>query len=404
MCLVQVPADPGQWLVQYSGVQKHGFGVGHSRSATFDQRYAPTINRNSSDYARNPARPLQPGPGPDRDTRGREMSDSVPAPILVVGPGGPAGREILAALLEAGVAIIAVSPDVPEYSRPNLTWMQHDLAREHARVQAHVMVCAGADALSLAARQARAMPRLRRIVALSSASVVVKQRSADPDERAEVGLLVEAEQALAAMAEKRGFDMIWVASLFSHLPDRLFRAWLTKLHALLAPGGVLCFSVRDESQFVGQMPAEGFVYRPESEQIPIDASIYGTAGPASIMSGRPSIPASPRLWNARESRARWPWSRTCIFFLTLKDRHRSVPTGFAADPGVGGPDALQRRRPDSHRGLGLLAGWKQTRRSRSSHRWRSGTHHDRHRAPGCRPGLRQPGARPQRFRFQRHGG
>lgn len=73
------------------------------------------------------------------------------------------------------------------------------------------------------------------------------------------------------------FDMIWVASLFSHLPDRLFRAWLGKLHALLAPGGVLCFSVRDESQFAGAMPATGFVYRPESERIPIDSSIYGTA-------------------------------------------------------------------------------------------------------------------------------
>jgi len=80
-----------------------------------------------------------------------------------------------------------------------------------------------------------------------------------------------------AFSVNRRFDMIWVASLFSHLPDRLFRAWLGKLHSLLEPGGVLCFSVRDESQFGGKMPAEGFVYRPESERIPIDSSIYGTA-------------------------------------------------------------------------------------------------------------------------------
>lgn len=73
------------------------------------------------------------------------------------------------------------------------------------------------------------------------------------------------------------FDLIWVASLFSHLPDRLFRAWLGRLHALLAPGGVLCFSVRDQSQFAGAMPETGFVYRPESERIPIDSSVYGTA-------------------------------------------------------------------------------------------------------------------------------
>ena len=81
----------------------------------------------------------------------------------------------------------------------------------------------------------------------------------------------------AAFSIDQRFDMIWVASLFSHLPDRLFRAWLGKLHSLLAPGGLLCFSVRDESQFAGEMPEAGFVYRPESERIPIDASVYGTA-------------------------------------------------------------------------------------------------------------------------------
>jgi len=80
-----------------------------------------------------------------------------------------------------------------------------------------------------------------------------------------------------ALSIGQRFDMIWVASLFSHLPDRLFRAWLGKLHSLLAPGGLLCFSVRDESQFAGEMPEAGFVYRPESERIPIDSSVYGTA-------------------------------------------------------------------------------------------------------------------------------
>ena len=85
--------------------------------------------------------------------------------------------------------------------------MQHDLAREHARVHSHVMVCAEADALPLAARQARAMPTLRRIVALSSASAVFKRRSSDAGERAGAESLVESEQALAAMAEKRGIEL-----------------------------------------------------------------------------------------------------------------------------------------------------------------------------------------------------
>ena len=135
------------------------------------------------------------------------VSDSVAAPILLVGPGGPAGREIIATLLEAGAAIIAVSPSVPEYSRPNLTWMQHDLSREHARVQSQVMVCADAGSLPRAARQARAMPTLRRIVALSSASLVFKRRAADPETQETVERLLEAEQALATMAEKRGIEL-----------------------------------------------------------------------------------------------------------------------------------------------------------------------------------------------------
>jgi len=141
------------------------------------------------------------------EARASILSDHDTAPVLLVGASGPAGHEILAGLLDAGAPMIAVSPDVPAYSRPNLTWMQHDLAHEHARVQAHVMICADPEALPLAARQARAMPTLRRIVALSSASAVFKQRSADLDERAGAARLVESEQALAAMAEKRGIAL-----------------------------------------------------------------------------------------------------------------------------------------------------------------------------------------------------
>lgn len=82
-----------------------------------------------------------------------------------------------------------------------------------------------------------------------------------------------------ALRIDRRFDLIWVASLFSHLPDRLFRGWLNRLHALLAPGGVLCFSVRDASLLpeAETLPEDGFLYRPESERIPIESSVYGTA-------------------------------------------------------------------------------------------------------------------------------
>jgi SAM-dependent methyltransferase len=77
----------------------------------------------------------------------------------------------------------------------------------------------------------------------------------------------------------RRFDMIWVASLFSHLPETLFHAWLARLTSLLKPDGVLCFSVRDVSQLPAatQLPANGFLYDRSSENASLDGEIYGTA-------------------------------------------------------------------------------------------------------------------------------
>lgn len=43
----------------------------------------------------------------------------------------------------------------------------------------------------------------------------------------------------------REFDLILVASLFTHLPDAEFRGWLRRLWGLLAPRGVLVFSTHD---------------------------------------------------------------------------------------------------------------------------------------------------------------
>ena len=77
----------------------------------------------------------------------------------------------------------------------------------------------------------------------------------------------------------RKFDFIWVASLFSHLPESLFDAWLARLIDVLTPNGVLCFSVRDSSLLTGNtlMPESGIVYETRSENADLDADIYGTA-------------------------------------------------------------------------------------------------------------------------------
>jgi len=83
----------------------------------------------------------------------------------------------------------------------------------------------------------------------------------------------------ARFAPGRRFDFIWVASLFSHLPEPLFHAWLARLIALLTPRGVLCFSVRDAALLAdaSTMPATGLAYAHESENAELATDIYGTA-------------------------------------------------------------------------------------------------------------------------------
>lgn len=76
----------------------------------------------------------------------------------------------------------------------------------------------------------------------------------------------------------RRFDLIWVASLFSHLPPGLFERWLERLAGLLTPDGILFLTVHDEALLPAGMalPADGILYRPESENPDLDADIYGT--------------------------------------------------------------------------------------------------------------------------------
>jgi SAM-dependent methyltransferase len=77
----------------------------------------------------------------------------------------------------------------------------------------------------------------------------------------------------------RRFDFIWVASLFSHLPDALFRDWMRCLTSLLTPRGVLCFSVRSSDLLAAEadLPASGLRYDRSSELTDLDADVYGTA-------------------------------------------------------------------------------------------------------------------------------
>lgn len=72
-------------------------------------------------------------------------------------------------------------------------------------------------------------------------------------------------------------DLVFVASVFSHLPDGLFQRWLARLYETVAPGGLLAFSVHG-SEFAppGQTISDaGIGYARHSESDTLDPAIYG---------------------------------------------------------------------------------------------------------------------------------
>lgn len=73
------------------------------------------------------------------------------------------------------------------------------------------------------------------------------------------------------------FDLVFVASLFTHLPRLRFEQWLAKLHSFLGDKGILAFSVHDSALAQGRtMPPDGFLYVTESESRSLDLEEYGS--------------------------------------------------------------------------------------------------------------------------------
>jgi SAM-dependent methyltransferase len=80
-----------------------------------------------------------------------------------------------------------------------------------------------------------------------------------------------------ALRTARQFDFVFVASLFTHLPRRTFGPWLRKLWEMVAPGGVLVFSVHDEALDTLDADWEnGFAFVAASEIAALDTEQYGT--------------------------------------------------------------------------------------------------------------------------------
>ena len=74
------------------------------------------------------------------------------------------------------------------------------------------------------------------------------------------------------------FDLIFVASLFSHLPRATFESWMRRLYGLLAPEGVLVLTVNDASNVSPgrTLPEDGFYFEAVSESEFLDLEEYGS--------------------------------------------------------------------------------------------------------------------------------
>lgn len=72
-------------------------------------------------------------------------------------------------------------------------------------------------------------------------------------------------------------QVVFAASVFSHLPDGLFQRWLARLFALVAPKGLMAFSVHDVSFAPADqaVDATGIGYARTSESATLDPAIYG---------------------------------------------------------------------------------------------------------------------------------
>jgi SAM-dependent methyltransferase len=75
------------------------------------------------------------------------------------------------------------------------------------------------------------------------------------------------------------FDAVLVSSLFTHLPEARFVSWLQRLGSLVAPGGMLLFSVHDLSLRSGgeRDAAAGILFQEISESGSLETSDYGTS-------------------------------------------------------------------------------------------------------------------------------
>ena len=120
------------------------------------------------------------------------------------------------------------------------------------------------------------------------------------------GILSAHKPELVTLPEQ--YDLVFVLSMFTHLPPAMWKPWLHALGSAVAPGGVLVFSVANETsarELGVSFSANGTHFIASSESPSIDAEIYGTTYTTSrFVSGQVEA-ALGRLPSHCFSRAFW---------------------------------------------------------------------------------------------------
>lgn len=124
------------------------------------------------------------------------------------------------------------------------------------------------------------------------------------------------------------YDLIFVASLFTHLPAAAFTAWLRKLATLLEPEGLLIFSVHDES--IAPVAVDGIAFESYSESRVLDANEYGSTWVTEKYVRDQVAAIDPGFACVRLPRALSDWQDVYVISpRAIADaKPRSVPKGF----------------------------------------------------------------------------
>lgn len=113
------------------------------------------------------------------------------------------------------------------------------------------------------------------------------------------------------------YGMVFVLSLFSHLPSSTWQAWLLKLWEAVEPGGLLILTTHGEfaAQKAGvKLDENGFYFVASSESKAIDAKQYGTAftSRAFVRKQMAALSPQPVSWHMEPA---WFWAHQDAYVL-----------------------------------------------------------------------------------------